>query len=367
MKKIGLIVNPIAGIGGRVGLKGSDGAEIKRRALEMGAEPMSPARTIDTLEQLQDLDFELYTYPGEMGEKEAIKAGLNPVVLGEIGNETTAEDTKRAAADLIERDVDLIVFAGGDGTARDVYSVVGEKIPVLGIPTGVKIHSGVFAIDPRSAGELIKKYILDEGVDIRLEEVMDIDEEAFRNNQLQAQLYGYMKTLYVEEYIQGGKESSRMSDESSVIGIANEITDEMKPDQVYILGPGTTVKPIADILEIDKTLLGVDVVKDKQLIAKDVNEKELLKVIKGEDVKLIVTVIGGQGFVFGRGNQQISPKVIREVGKDNIIIISTPEKLANLGGHPLRVDTGDSELDEELKGYYKVHTGYGRRTLYKLA
>lgn len=367
MKKIGLIVNPIAGIGGRVGLKGSDGAEIKKKALEMGAVPMSPTRTVEALKQLRDLDFQLYTYSGEMGEEEALEAGLTPIVIGETKEETTAEDSKKAASDLLEKEVELIVFAGGDGTARDVYSVVGEKIPVLGIPTGVKIHSGVFAVDPKSAGDLIKRYLTGGNVDVRLEEVMDIDEEAFRNNQLQAQLYGYMKTLYAEEYIQGGKESSRLSDESSVIGIANEITDEMRPNEVYVLGPGTTVKPIADILDVDKTLLGVDVVKDKQLIAKDVNEKELLRVIDGEDVKLIVTVIGGQGFVFGRGNQQISPKVIREIEKENIIIVATPDKLANLRGHPLRVDTGDHTLDEELKGYYKVRTGYGRRTLYKVA
>ena len=158
-----------------------------------------------------------------------------------------------------------------------------------------------------------------------------------------------------------------MSDESSQIGLGNEIVDEMKPDILYVLGPGTTVLPIAERLELEKSLLGVDVVKNQQLIAKDVNEQQLLDVIKGEKVKLVVSVIGGQGFVFGRGNQQISPNVIREIGRENIIIVATPEKLASLRGHPLRVDTGDAELDEELKGYYKVHTGYGRRTLYKVA
>ena len=141
----------------------------------------------------------------------------------------------------------------------------------------------------------------------------------------------------------------------------------MNPDLVYVLGPGTTVKPIADILGVKKTLLGVDIVKDGKLVKHDVNEKQLLEAIKGKDTRLIVTVIGGQGFVFGRGNQQISPSVIRMIGRENIIIVATPDKLASLGGHSLRVDTGDSELDDELKGYYKVHTGYGRRTLYKVA
>ncbi len=367
MKRIGLIVNPYAGIGGRVGLKGSDGAEIRKKAMELGAVPMSASRTVEALKQLSGLEFELYTYPGEMGEEEAREAGIEPVVIGMLENDTSAEDTKRAAADMLEKGLDLLVFAGGDGTARDIYSVIGDKLPVLGIPTGVKIHSGVYAVDPRSAGELLHSYITGAILVFRLEEVMDIDEEAFRQNMLQAQLYGYMKTLYSEEVIQGGKESSRANDESSVIGIANEITDEMNPDLVYILGPGTTVKPIADILGVEKTLLGVDIVKDGKLVKHDVNEKQLLEAIKGKDTRLIVTVIGGQGFVFGRGNQQISPSVIRMVGRENIVIVATPDKLASLGGHPLRVDTGDSELDEELKGYYKVHTGYGRRTLYKVA
>ena len=367
MKRVGLIVNPYAGIGGRVGLKGSDGKEIRQKALELGAVPMSPQRTVEALKQLKSLEFELYTYPDKMGENEAREAGLEPIVIGELTNDTTADDTKQAAELMLEQGLDLLVFAGGDGTARDIYSVVGDKLPVLGIPTGVKIHSGVYAVDPRGAGELLKRFIEGGSVDFKLEEVMDIDEEAFRNNTLQAQLYGYMKTLYVEEYIQGGKESSVLTDESSKIGIANELTDEMLPDVYYVLGPGTTVEPIAEILGVEKTLLGVDIVLNGELVASDVNEEQILETIDGKDTRLVVTVIGGQGFVFGRGNQQISPRVIRAVGKNNIIIVASPDKLAALRGHPLRVDTGDPVLDEELKGYYKVHTGYGRRTLYKVA
>jgi predicted polyphosphate/ATP-dependent NAD kinase len=367
LKRIGLIVNPIAGIGGRVGLKGSDGEEIRRKALELGAIPMSPKRTVDALKALDGLEFELYTYPGEMGENEAKQAGLKPIVLGKLIGKSSAEDTKKAAQDMLEKNIDLLVFAGGDGTARDIYSVVGESVPVLGVPTGVKIHSGVFAINPRSAGELVKRFIMGHNVDFRLEEVMDIDEVAFRNNSLQARLYGYMDTLYAEELIQGGKETSRLSDEASVQGIAAEVIDEMQPDLFYVLGPGTTIKPITDNLGLSKTLLGVDVINDKRLVAKDVNEDQLIKVIKGQKAILIVTLIGGQGFVFGRGNQQISPKVIRMIGRDNIVIVSTPDKLASLKGYPLRVDTGDSVLDEDLKGYYKIRTGYARLTIYKVA
>ena len=368
MKRIGLIVNPYAGIGGRVGLKGSDGLETRRKALELGAVPFSPKRTVEALRELEGVDgFVFITYPGSMGEDEVREAGFVPEVIGVTAEETSAEDTKQAASEMLNKGVDLLVFSGGDGTARDIYSVIGDRIPVLGIPTGVKIHSGVYAVDPKSAGEMLKLFVTGSEIEVRLSEVMDIDEEAFRNDIVQARLFGYMNALYNVELIQGGKESSGATDESASIGAANEIVDEMENGVLYVLGPGSTIKPIADRLEVEKTLLGVDVVLDMKLIASDVNEKQLLELIKGKKVKLHVTVIGGQGFVFGRGNQQLSPEVIRTIGKENLGIIATPNKLATLGGKPLRVDTGDHELDEELKGYHKVHTGYARRTIYKVA
>ena len=368
LKRIGLIVNPFAGLGGRVGLKGSDGVETRRRALEMGAVPQSPARTVEALRELEGLDgFLLVTYPGEMGEDEAVEVGIDHEVIGVTSGETGAEDTKRAASEMMEMGVDIIVFSGGDGTARDVYSVIGESVPVLGVPTGVKIHSGVYAIDPKSAGLLLRRFIEGDVHEIRLAEVMDIDEEAFRADVVQARLFGYMNTLFHEELIQGSKEGSGTTDETSTLGVANEVYDEMDSEVLYILGPGTTIKPIADRMGVDKTLLGVDVVKDGKLLYKDANEQQLLNIIGDKKARLYVTVIGGQGFVFGRGNQQLSPSVIRAIGKENIVIVATPNKLATLRGKPLRVDTGDHALDEELKGYHKLHTGYGRRTIYKIA
>ena len=368
LKRIGLIVNPYAGLGGRVGLKGSDGIETRMRALEMGAVPRSPARTVEALLELNGLDgFIVISYPGQMGENEALEAGIEPEVIGATSSETSAEDTRRAASEMLEMGVDIIVFSGGDGTARDIYSVVGDKIPVLGIPTGVKIHSGVYAIDPKSAGVLLRRFIEGGTHETRLAEVMDIDEEAFRVDVVQARLFGYMNALFHEDLIQGSKEGSGTTDETSTIGVANEVYDEIEPDVLYILGPGTTIKPIADRMSVEKTLLGVDIVQNGKLLVKDANEQELISAIKGRKAMLYVTVIGGQGFVFGRGNQQLSPEVIRAIGKENIMIVATPNKLATLRGKPLRVDTGDHSLDEELKGYYKLHTGYGRRTIYRVA
>ena len=369
MKRLGLIVNPVAGMGGRVGLKGSDGEDIIKRAVELGAVKLSPGRAVEVLRRIARIreHVEVITYPGEMGEDEAREAGLQPTVIGSIAHEsTTREDTIEAARAMVNMGVDLILFAGGDGTARDLVEAVDGDIPVLGIPAGVKIHSGVFAINPVDAGELAVLYLEGGSVKLRELEVMDIDEEAFRDNRLSARLYGYLKVPYMEAMVQNTKSGSVTTDEFSLEGIAADIVEEMGTDVLYILGPGTTVRPVAKKLGLSKTLLGVDVILNSELVASDANEERLLELISGREARIIVTVIGGQGFVFGRGNQQISPQVIRSVGVENITIIATPAKLAALQGRPLLVDTGDPEVDEMLSGYAKVVTEYGRRVVYRV-
>ena len=369
MKRLGLIVNPVAGMGGRVGLKGSDGEDIIKRAVELGAVKLSPGRAVEALRRIGRIRelVEVITYPGEMGEDEAREAGFQPTVIGSISHySTTREDTIEAARTMAEMGVDLIMFAGGDGTARDLVEAVDRDIPVLGIPAGVKIHSGVFAINPADAGELAALYLEGGPVKLRELEVMDIDEEAFRDDRLSARLYGYLKVPYLETMVQNTKSGSATTDEFSLEGIAADIVDEMGRDVLYILGPGTTVRPIAEKLGLSKTLLGVDVVLNGEIISADANEEKLLELIEGKEARIIVTVIGGQGFVFGRGNQQISPQVIRSVGVQNVTIIATPGKLAALQGRPLLVDTGDPEVDEMLSGYSKVVTEYGRRVVYRV-
>ena len=368
-KKLGLIVNPIAGMGGRVGLKGSDGQETIERAIELGAVSTSPGRAVEALKRIASIRdcIQLITYPHEMGEDEARESGFEPLVLGLIERgRTTSADTRSAAEEMFELGVDLIIFAGGDGTARDVYEAVDGKMPVLGIPAGVKIHSAVFAVNPTRAGDLASMYLTGEGTTTREAEVMDVDEQAFRENRISAKLYGYLRVPYEGTMIQGSKEGSSTKEELSLGGIAAEMAEKMRDEYLYIIGPGTTTKPIAEKLGLSKTLLGVDVVNRGVMVASDVNESQLLELIERTKAKVIVTVIGGQGFVFGRGNQQISPRVIRKVGRANIMIVATPEKLASLRGRPLLVDTGDEEVDRMLCGYFKVTTGYGRISVYKV-
>jgi len=368
--KLGLIVNPFAGMGGRVGLKGTDGREIQIRCRELGAIPEAPSRAIETLKQLSPLSdqVEIITYPFEMGEDEAKAAGFKPIVIGSIRKgETSAQDTRAAADELQKAGVNLILFAGGDGTARDVYAGVGDRCVVLGIPAGVKMHSAVYAINARAAGKLAAMYLQGEVTSVRDAEVMDIDENAFREGRASAQLHGYLRIPSEESFVQNPKAGRRESDDAAVENIAYTILDEMETDCLYILGPGTTMRAIKTKISPDNTLLGVDVALNKQFIALDANENELLSLIKGKKAKIIVTIIGGQGYIFGRGNQQISPQIIRQVGKQNIIVVATKDKIASLRGKPLLVDTGDITTDNMFIGYMRVVTGYSEQSILKVA
>jgi predicted polyphosphate/ATP-dependent NAD kinase len=365
--RLGFIVNPVAGIGGRVGLKGSDGKRIQQKALRLGAAPISPKRSIEALKRLEPIinNLDILTYPGSMGEDEVISCGFTPIVIGKIkNNETTGEDTKKAAQMMDRLDVGLIMFAGGDGTARDIYNAIGDSLPVIGIPTGVKIHSAVFAINPSKAGELAKIFLKGDLATLRESEVMDIDEESYRKGHVEPRLYGFLKIPFGRNLIQSSKSPSIYKEGDILKAIALDIIDRMSDRVIYIVGPGTTTRSIMNELGLVKTLIGVDVILGKKILMSDVNEADLLKLAQTHEAKIIVTPIGGQGFLFGRGNQQISPRVIQMIGKDNIEIISTVEKLISFKGLPLLVDTGDKEVDDILCGYMEVITGYRERIIY---
>jgi predicted polyphosphate/ATP-dependent NAD kinase len=360
MKTIGLIINPVAGMGGAVGLKGTDGEATLRRAIFLGAKPIAPARAelfLSFLRPTKD-KVHLLAAAGIMGEYEARKAGFQCSSIDEVKDKTKAEDTEKAAKNMMKKSVDLLVFCGGDGTARDVMDAIGTNLPVLGVPTGVKMHSAVFAFNPESAARIVVGYLFD-GLNVREAEVMDVDEEAFRQGRLSAKLYGYMLVPYEPEFIQSTKIASSVTENEvqnqAAIGVYL-IEEILESSVIYVLGPGTTIRTITDLLHEKKTLLGVDLMCNKKVIARDVNEKGILEKIRGRKARIIVTPIGGQGFIFGRGNQQISPSVIREVGKNNIIVVATKQKLREL--RSLRVDTGDPKLDRELRGYVKVTTDY---------
>jgi predicted polyphosphate/ATP-dependent NAD kinase len=292
-----------------------------------------------------------------MGENEAQTHSFDYTVFGENKQSTGNQDTMNVAKEVAAKKVDLLVFCGGDGTARDVLNAVDSAVPILGVPTGVKMHSAVFAIDPKAAARIALRF-LDGQLPLWEAEVMDINEQAFRMGRVSARLHGYLLSPYEPRLIQGAKIASPITENElrNQAAVAVYLIENMEPDVVYVISAGTTTRTVGDLLDEKKTLLGVDVFVNKKIVAKDVNEQQILEAVEGKKAKIVVTPIGGQGFIFGRGNQQISPRVIRKVGKENIIVIATENKMKNL--RRLKVDTGDPALDSEFVGQFKVLTDY---------
>ena len=366
-KKLGLIINPIAGLGGSVGLKGSDG--MVEEALARGAVPQSENRAGVALRELLSLreQITIYTGSGKMGGALAVELGFSCVVMDHdhtVG--TTADDTRALSSWLQEQEMDLILFAGGDGTARDICATAGEGAVFLGIPAGVKIHSPVYARSAATAGRLAAMYLQEQVTTVIEEEVLDIDEEQYRQEIINTKLYGYLHIPGEPDYTQCRKCSSSSSKEDVMEAIAEYVADTMQKDTYYIIGAGTTTRAVMRELQLENTLIGVDLVRNFQLVANDVYGKQILDLIGVHPAKLIVTVTGGQGFLFGRGNQQLTPQVLRRIGRENITIIATKEKIIKLRGQPLLVDTGDAELDQYLSGYHHVICDYNETIVCKV-
>ncbi|AEB68946.1 MULTISPECIES: ATP-NAD kinase family protein [Methanothrix] len=354
--RIGFLVNPIAGMGGPVGLKGTDG--LAEEAIAMGARPRAMERAracLDLLSKERDAIL-FFTASGSMGESCLEECGLDYKVVYSALPVTSSRDTIRTCQAFLDEGVDLILFCGGDGTARDVAGIAGST-PILAIPAGVKMHSGVFAASPQAAADLVIRFLNGE-LNLRDTEIVDVDEELYRAGILQTKLYALAKTPYLPVLVAERKRiySSDQEDEFKD-QIALFASEFMRDGSAYIIGAGTTTSRIADILGLEKTLLGVDVVKDGRLMITDASEQDLLELLDRETrVMIIISPIGAQGFILGRGNQQLSAEVIRRVGIDKLIIISTPHKLAEIPY--LLVDTGDEDLDESLAGKRQVVTGY---------
>ncbi len=368
---IGLIVNPIAGMGGGVALKGTDGADILAQARAAGAIPQAPDRARRALERLAlraKPDIKVLTPAGPMGADVARRAGLavSPLDISPPAA-TTAADTRDAAAKLVRRNVALILFAGGDGTARDILDVVGDRVPVLGLPAGVKMQSAVFAVGPEAAGELVALMARGpiEKISFRAAEVVDVDEAAVRAGRVSARLFGYARIPFERSLVQSPK-SSEASEESVIDALGREIAEEMAPGRLYILGPGTTTSRVLHHLGLEGTLLGVDAVLDRVLVGRDLDSRALEQLVARRPASLVLGVVGGQGFIFGRGNQQISAPVIRAVGRDNIILLATQRKITSLGENLLRADTGDPAVDAMLAGYIRVRIAAGRSTMMRV-
>ncbi|MFE5325638.1 ATP-NAD kinase family protein [Embleya sp. NPDC056575] len=358
--RIGLIVNPVAGLGGAAGLKGSDGTEVQREALARGATARAGERAAAAVRALLAArpDATVVTVPGAMGEAAARAGGAEPELAAFApGEPSSAGDTRAAVRALAA--VDVLLFAGGDGTARDVLDAEPD-VPVLGIPAGVKVYSGCFAVGPAAAGLAAAEF----AGNTTEAEVVDLDEQAYREGRVSPRLYGTLTVPTARVRLSGRKTGSTTAAPATVEGIAREVVARMRPGVRYILGPGSTTRAVGRALGSEGTLLGVDVIADGVPIGIDVSERALLDLVDGHEVAAVVSVIGGQGFVLGRGNQQISPRVLARV--DELTVLATREKLAALGGRPLLADTGDPATDARLGGYVRVVTGYRESVPYRI-
>lgn len=373
--KLGLIINPYAGIGGSVGLKGSDGEEIRTEAFARGAETRALARVQRCLNMLQSYakEVQIYCFTGDMGETAAQHAQLNYTLVGGAqSNPSSAQDTLAAVAALTQESVDIILFAGGDGTARNIADGLmhesAEHQVVLGVPSGVKMHSGVYAITPEAAGEILLCLLKKQLVNIQSCDVRDIDEVAFREGNVKTRLYASMFAPVLPQFLQQVKNSGAPQDELVKLDIANYLMDNLIEDTLYIVGPGSTTNVFLEQLGLEGSLLGVDVILNGGLIAADITAAQLNERIDSHsgDVKLIITAIGGQGHIIGRGNQQLTPEVLRKIGLSNIQVVATKEKIISLAGRPLLVDSNDPELDKAFSGYQSVLVGFDEFVLYPI-
>ncbi|MEU2132752.1 NAD(+)/NADH kinase [Streptomyces sp. NPDC018352] len=386
MTRVGLVVNPVAGLGGRVGLGGTDGPDRARTALSLGARPLAGARAAAALGELVARTGEsardgllVVTAAGRLGADSVAAAGLTEriVYAAGAGRDTSAADTATAVRAVVAEGVDLLLFAGGDGTARDVLGALGTPgapndvpCPVLGVPTGVKMHSAVFAVGPRAAGEVAAAWLARAGgVRLRDAEVMDRDEDALGEGRVTSRLFGWLPVPDVPVRVQQRKTGSTAASPGAVGGIAAEVAERVG-EGLLVLGPGSTTRAVAAALGADVSLTGVDALALRpghppRIVARDAGEDTLLAL---GPAWIAVSPIGGQGFLLGRGNQQISPRVLRAAGgRERLLVLCTEAKLAALGGRPLLLDTGDDALDAELSGHLPVITGRRRTSLYRLA
>lgn len=373
---IGLVINPVAGVGGPAGLAGSDGADVQRLAVARGAHARAQERAGDALRVLASRHpgITIVTAAGAMGADAVRASGLVPAIVytpagGDAGT-TDAGDTSRAAAAVCSAGADLVLAVGGDGTLRDVSAGLAEgaRTPAaLGVPAGVKMYSPVFAVSPAAAGAIAADWVNGGGLPVAEREVLDIDEAAMRHARVEPQLYALLPVPLRPDRTQARKSPTPASEAAAVVAAARGVIALMRPGIRYLLGPGGTTAEIARQLGVDGSPLGVDVVLDGELRVRGASEQQLLAEIGLGPARAVVTVIGGQGFLLGRGNQQLSAAVLRILGRDPLLVVAPEQKLLDLRGGPLLVDTGDAELDATLAGHVRVITGVGTSSLYAVS
>jgi len=368
MLRIGVIINPIAGIGGPAALKGSDGTAAQTQALARGSLPRASARMRDAIAPLQSRAAEVAfaTWGGAMGADVLAELGFQAKVLGVPRLPTDAFDTRKAAAALVEHGIDVLMFAGGDGTARDLTETLPTGLPVIGVPAGVKMHSGVFTVTPRDAAALVA-LILDGGlVAADTAEVRDVDEAALREGRVATRYYGALTVARIGGFLQHVKTSGREVEELVLAEIAESIAERAVGHRgALVLGPGSTLAAVKRRLGVEPTLLGFDVILQDRTVRHDADARTLRTHVDADTV-VVLSFTRGQGFLIGRGNQQLTPDVLRIIGRENIWVAASRTKLRSLEGRPLLVDSGAEDVDAKLHGLIAIVSGYEDALLYRV-
>ncbi len=366
--RIGLIVNPVAGLGGPAALRGSDGVDTQRRALSLGSQPRAAERTRTALAPLcsRAAQMSLVTWGGAMGADAIDGLGFDVEIAGSAtGPETTADDTRTAARTIMNR-VDLLVFAGGDGTARDLAEVLPPWLPVIGVPAGVKMHSGVFAVTPQDVADVIAR-LLDGGlVAADVAEVRDIDENALREGRIATRYFAELAVPRLGGHLQHVKSAGREVEELVLAEIAAEVADRLADHAgAVLLGPGSTLAAVKRRLGITATLLGFDVVREGRLVVADADAAALARHLDTDTI-VVLSFTRGQGFLIGRGNQQLTAELLRRVPLDNLWVVGSRTKLLSLEGRPLLVDSGAADVDARLHGVVRIISGYEDALFYRV-
>ncbi len=288
--RLGVIVNPIAGMGGKTGLKGTDGPGVVEKARRRGAVPVGALRARQALARMvvpvagRPAGIDILTGHGELGEVVVRALHFRPTLVGCAANATTtANDTRAAAAEMLARNVDLILFAGGDGTARDIFDIVGNSIPILGVPTGVKMHSAVFATNPQNAGDVAGRFLADPNAAERLRdaEIMDLDERLLRCGRSSPRLYGYARVPYERLRVQHAKAAAPRDADAALDALCRNIAGSLQWGWCYLFGPGTTTQTIMRYAGVEGTLLGIDAVCDGRAVGRDLDERAILGLLDG--------------------------------------------------------------------------------------
>lgn len=368
---IGIVINPLAGVGGAVGLKGSDGPGTVAEAYARQASFDACTRALPALLRLRAVAdvarFQVVTAAGAMGEESCRVAGLEArVVAWPACSPSSSADTAAACRAFIDAGADLILFAGGDGTARDIAAIAGTDLPVIGIPCGVKMYSGVFALTAARAGEVAAQCARGP-FDVRPVELLDIDEAELRADRVSSRLHGHVLAPVDRTRMQASKAHMPDSGRADIDAACRQLAAEFERDTLYIVGPGTTMATLCERAGVRGTLLGVDAIVNGSVVAADVSEASLLKLLdEWPSASIAVGVIGRQGCLFGRGNQPISARVLSGVARQRIEVVASVHKLLSLVDGRLFVDTGDANTDRALAGPLRIRTGANRSMVMRL-